>query len=112
MTLLAAIALIGLGAWGAFDGGEFNKTALIPVVFGVVLLALVPGVRKENKVVAHIAVSLVLLITLALFMPLMKAIGRSNTPAILRVGAMVVMCVLALVSYIQSFIAARKAREA
>ena len=33
-----------------------SPTALIPVGFGTVLILCTPGVKKQNKVIAHVAV--------------------------------------------------------
>jgi hypothetical protein len=111
ISLLNAIVLIALGAWGYFGSETPSPTALIPVIFGVLLLFLNPGIRKHNKVVAHIAVVLTLLILLGLAMPLKGALGRSDTAAIARVAVMMATTVLALVVFINSFIQVRRARQ-
>ena len=80
------------------------------MVFGVLLLAMNNGVKKENKVIAHIAVLLTLLIIIGLIKPLTGAMGRGDSAAVARVATMLVLGVLAMVSFVRSFIAARKAR--
>ena len=55
--------LIAIGLWGYLE--VTSPTALIPVGFGAALILCSSGVRKENKVVAHIAVLLTLLILIA-----------------------------------------------
>jgi len=104
-----AILLVGLGIWGYFSGT--SMTALIPVGFGIVLLALNSGVKKENKVIAHIAVVLTLLVLLGLIKPFLGTIERGNTLGIFRTGAMVLSTVIAMFYFIKSFIDAKKARE-
>ncbi|MEO1335629.1 MAG: hypothetical protein AAFV29_08285 [Myxococcota bacterium] len=111
-SLINAISLVALGAWGYFGSATPSATALIPVGVGVLLLACAPGVKKENKAVAHIAVLLTLLILFGLIKPLTGAIGRADSAAILRVGVMLATTVLAMVAFVQSFIAARKSRQA
>ena len=111
-NLVNAIILIALGAWGYFGADKPSPTALIPVGAGVALLCMYPGVLKHNKTIAHIAVSLTLLLLLALIMPLMSAIGKGNSMAIYRVAIMMVSCAVAMFFFIKSFIDARKAREA
>jgi hypothetical protein len=113
-NLINALALIGLGLWGYFGAAvdDRSPTALIPVGFGVVLLAMFPGVLKHNKLVAHLAVGLTLLILIALIMPLKGAIGRGDTLAMTRVGLMMLTSLFAMVMFVKSFIDARKAREA
>jgi hypothetical protein len=44
-------------------------------------------------------------------MPLKSALGKSDVGAIIRVSLMLLTTILALVSFIQSFIKARKERE-
>lgn len=111
-NLLNAVVLIGMGLWGYFGSASPSKTALIPVVAGVIFLALNNGVKAENKVIAHVAVVLTLLIALSLFMPFKGAMGRGDTMGMVRVGAMILTGLIALGSFIKSFIDARKAREA
>ncbi len=110
-SLINALLLIGLGAWGYFGSETPSNTALIPVIAGCILLALYKGVKMENKVLAHIAVLITLIMVLGLAMPLKGAIGRDDTMAAVRVGIMFLSTIVALVAFIKSFIAARKARE-
>tara|TARA_X000000950_G_scaffold277469_1_gene366954 strand:+ start:4721 stop:5071 length:351 start_codon:yes stop_codon:yes gene_type:complete len=110
VSLIHAFALIGLGGYGYLSSDTPSVTALIPVVFGVLLLAMNNGVKKENKVIAHIAVLLTLLIIIGLIKPLTGAMGRGDSAAVARVATMLVLGVLAMVSFVRSFIAARKAR--
>ena len=110
VSLIHAIALIGLGGYGYLSSDTPSVTALIPVVFGVLLLAMNNGVKKESKVIAHIAVLLTLLIIIGLIKPLTGAMGRGDSAAVARVATMLVLGVLAMVSFVRSFIAARKAR--
>ena len=110
VSLIHAVALIGLGGYGYLSSETPSVTALIPVVFGVLLLAMNNGVKKENKMIAHIAVLLTLLIVIGLIKPLTGAMGRGDSGAVARVATMLVLGVLAMVSFVRSFIAARKAR--
>lgn len=111
-NLVNAAALIALGLWGYFGSESPSPTAFIPVGAGLVLLALTNGVKTENKVVAHIAVLLTFLLILALAMPFKGAIERGDTMAMVRTGIMILTGILAMVAFIGSFRAARKAREA
>ena len=111
-SLINAVVLIAMGLWAYFAAASAPKTAFVPVGFGLLLLALNSGVRKENKVVAHIAVALTTLVLLSLIMPLVGSIRRGNEMAIVRVGLMMASSVYAIVYFIKSFKAARLAREA
>lgn len=110
VSLVHAIALIGLGGYGYISSDTPSVTALIPVVFGGLLLAMNRGIKNENKVIAHIAVLLTLLIVIGLVKPLTGAMERGDSAAIARVATMLTLGVLAMVAFVRSFIAARKAR--
>lgn len=112
VSLLNAIALVVIGLLGYLLPEKPSATALIPVVFGVILLACNPGVRSHNKVIAHIAVLATLLILLGLVMPLMGAVKRGDGAAIGRVSVMLITTLLALVVFVRSFIEGRKAKVA
>ena len=112
-NLINAGVLIAVGLLGYFGLETKAPTALIPVGFGALFLIMHPWMKKENKVVAHIVVVLTLLLILMLMgMPLRKAIANSNTGATVRLGAMILAGIFAMVSYIKSFRDVRKAREA
>jgi len=66
---------------------------------------------KGNKVVAHAVAGLTLLISIALIMPLIGSIGRDDMVAVFRVGVMMAASLFALVIYVRSFIAVRRARQ-
>ena len=57
ISFVNAVTLISFGLWGYIDV-DYSPTALIPVVFGVIILALNSRLKKENKTVAHIVVLL------------------------------------------------------
>ena len=112
-NLLNAATLIVMGLWGYLASDSPSPTALIPAIGGVLLLLMSKGVKTENKVIAHVAVVLTLLMILALAaMPLKRALSSGDTAATIRIGVMLVTGVLAMVAFIGSFRAARKAREA
>ncbi len=110
VSLMNAVVLIGFGLWGYLGSETPSVTALIPVVFGVLVLSLYKGVKKENKIAAHIAVFLTLLILGGLVKPLAASIGRGDSMAIMRVSVMMVTTVVALAAFIKSFIDVRRAR--
>lgn len=110
-SLINAATLIVIGLYAYFTAEDPSLTALIPVVFGGLLLTMNGGVRRENKAIAHVAVILTLVILIALVMPLRGAIGRADTPAIIRVVIMMATTLMAMVFFVRSFIQARKNRE-
>lgn len=108
VSLINAIILIVFGLWGFFGSENPSFTALIPVVFGVLLLVLNPGIKKENKIIAHIAVVFTLLVLIGLVMPLKGAISRDDVPAIMRVSVMLLASIAAMVAFVKSFVDARR----
>ena len=106
ISFVNAVTLISFGLWGYVDV-DYSPTALIPVVFGVIILALNSGLKKENKTVAHIVVLLTFLILGGLFKPLMSTIESGSAVRITRVGLMMLSTLIALVVFIKSFIANR-----
>lgn len=102
-----SLVLILVGLWGFIDV-DYSPTALIPVFFGVILLLCSNGVKNENKVIAHIAVLFTLLILVALVgMRLPKSL-ESGGAGLFRVITMIITSSVSMISFIQSFIAARK----
>ncbi|MDJ0979034.1 MAG: hypothetical protein QNI87_10930 [Erythrobacter sp.] len=110
-NLLNAFVLIAMSAWAYLSSVTPSLTAVIPGVFGMALLLCQQGVMRENKLIAHVAAGLTLVVFVALIMPLRGAFARGDTLAILRVAAMMATSWFAMIAFIRSFIAARKARE-
>jgi uncharacterized membrane protein (UPF0136 family) len=109
-SLLNAIALIAMGLWGYF--ATASNTAFISVAFGAALLLCNSGLRKENKTIAHVAVVLtflVLLVYLGRLLP--KSLESEDLMKIVRTIIPIATGAWAMVAFIRSFIAARKARE-
>lgn len=111
-SLLNAIILIIMAGWGYLSSDTPSVTALIPLIIGVILLLLNKGVKNENKVIAHIAVLLTVLILFGLVKPLMGAMDRGDNMALFRVGLMLLSTVVAIIYFVRSFIEARKNRSA
>lgn len=103
---LNSIVLIALGLWGYID--VQSPTALIPVGFGVILLLCSNGLKKENKIISHIAVLLTLVILVALVgMRLPKSLVSGGL-GLVRVSAMILTSILSMVAFVLSFIKARR----
>jgi len=102
MTLNAMI-LIALGVFGYVTSS--SPTALIAPAIGVILLALVIPVKKDNSVAAHIAVSLT---GLTMIMFFVVGAMRGNIVIIL----MAAVTLIAFVFYIADFMKRKKEREA
>ena len=105
-NLLNSITLILLGLWGYIDVN--SPTALIHVVFGAILLLCNKGLKNENKIIAHIAVMLTFLLLIALVgMRLPKSLDTGGI-GLYRVIGMILTSALSMVSFVSSFISARK----
>jgi len=111
INLINASILIIVGLFGYFGSETPSVTALIPVFAGVILLLLIKGMKDENKVIAHVVVTLTLFVFIALFKPLMGAIARNNIGAIIRVLIMILTNLTALIIYIKSFIDVRRNKK-
>ncbi len=109
-SLINALILIAFGLWAYFGSETPSKTALIPAGFGVVILALYKGIKKEDKIAAHVAVLLTLVILIALIKPLTAAVGRSDALAILRVVIMLLTSAVSLFFFVKSFVDVLRAR--
>ncbi|MAZ58730.1 MAG: hypothetical protein CMP56_04945 [Flavobacteriales bacterium] len=113
-NLINSLILIILGFWGAFPfimHQTGSATSLIPIIFGILLILLNPGLKKECKIRSHIVVLLTIVILISLFMPLKGAIERTDTTAIIRIIIMMVSSLFATFTFIKSFIAARKQKS-
>ncbi|MEX0983283.1 MAG: hypothetical protein WD577_12860 [Bacteroidales bacterium] len=66
------------------ESNDFQYTALIPSLFGIILLSLGKGIKLENKIVAHIAVLLTLI--LAVFALVMLIINSGDGMLLTRKG--------------------------
>lgn len=108
VNLVNAIILIALGSWGYIGSLTPSPTALIPVFTGIILVAITPGFKKGNRVLAHIAVILTLLILLGLIKPLTGAIGRADNLGITRVLIMMATSLTSMIVFVKSFIDARR----
>ena len=117
MTVGGFLTALGVGSWLAT--GQESPTALIPAVFGLLLLLLGTAARKESlrKHAMHGAAMVGLLGLLG------SARGLMGLPALLsgeaeRPAAVLAQCIMAVGCAIfvwlcvRSFIAVRKAREA
>ena len=114
-NMLNVLTLIAMSLWAYFayeptpDKMSPSVTTFIPLVFGVILLLCHNGIKKENKIIAHVAVLVTLLSVIGLVIkPLMSALDEDRFMSVFRVGAMILTGVLAMIIFIQSFIRNRR----
>ena len=141
-TIICGLALVVIGVYGYIQGTEHAeadyqakmtkwaddgkpdpapviknvKTALIPAVFGGILVlcglvvAIMPNLRKH---VMHLAAMVGVLGAVGGFVPIIRSGDFDFTKPAVRNGLlMTVVCVVFVVLCVQSFIEARKARKA
>ena len=111
LNVLTLIAM-SLRAYFAYeptpDKMSPSVTTFIPLVFGVILLLCHNGIKKENKIITHVAVLVTLLSVIGLTKPFMSALDEERFIAVFRVGAMILTGVIAMITFIQSFIRNRR----
>lgn len=116
-NLINGLTLILMPLWayltyeGTAEKPEQSITALIPLFLGLILFLCNNGIKKENKVIAHIAVVVTLIALLGLFMPLKAAIAEDRTLSVVRVAIMLFTGMLAMITFVRSFIANRKSKQ-
>ena len=117
MNLINSLSLIILGVWGYIDVSNYalntiisfeHWTALIPVIFGFILLLCQNGIKNKSKVIAHIAVLVTLLIFIALVGKRLPISIEQGGVGLFRVLAMSLTSLIALILFIRSFIENRK----
>ena len=116
-NLINSLTLILMPLWayltyeGTAEKPEQSITALIPLFLGIILFLCNNGIKKENKVIAHIAVVVTFIALLGLFMPLKAAIAEDRTLSVVRVAIMLFTGMLAMITFVRSFIANRKSKQ-
>ena len=110
-NLLNSITLILLGLWEYYStlpGGSWtpnSPTVFLPVIFGVALFLCNAEIKKENKLISHIAVFLTLIILGGLCFRLTKEMSTSSQ---YRMIAMIATSAFAMITFVISFINANK----
>jgi hypothetical protein len=102
------LILMPLWAYVTFEASAekaINATAFIPLFLGVILLLCNRGIKNENKTIAHIAVVLTLIAIVGnVSKPLLTAIQEGRVLSIFRVSVMLLTSILAMITFIKSFI--------
>ena len=121
-TLFCGLLLVALGVYGFVNGtpnaetGAKPMTALIPAWFGLVLLACAGVViwkEKLRKHVMHVAAVVGVLGVVGGFMPVIRSGGFDLEKSAVKNGLiMSAICAVFVLLCVQSFVEARKARQA
>lgn len=113
-NLINSLILIVMPLWAylTYENSNIDSTqsitALIPMFIGVILFFCNKGIKNQNKIIAHVAVILTLLALVGLFKPLTAAISDSRGLSIFRVSLMLMTCAFSIITFVKSFISARK----
>ena len=108
-NIINSISLVLMGIWGFIDVS--SPTALIPLVFGVLIFIcylLSQQSKKLNLIFAHVAILLTILILFALIgTRLPKSIDEGGV-GLVRLIIMIGTCTFSIFIFFKSFIEARK----
>jgi hypothetical protein len=105
VTLINAIVLVALGLWGYLAKSEPTTDAtLIPMAFGLVFGIALPLYQEENRLISYLFLVLTLLLTIALWIPMVRAYQAEQTSELIRLSLMVLSCCLALFYYLVAFL--------
>lgn len=108
--LLVAVGIIGYG-YGWYMGNQ-SVTALIPAVFGVVLMLLGYVSNAKESLRKHMMHVAVLLALIGFILPAGRLISKAGefvvSAATLSQIAMALLCLVFVVMSVRSFIAARR----
>lgn len=107
-SLINSAALVVIGLWDYVATQSLSSTNMILVAAGIILLFLYNGIKREDKIVAHIAVVVTLLAVLSLIKPIIEAIEGGETMLLVRNLIILFTGMLALVYFVKSFIDARR----
>ena len=112
ITILFGVLLIATGLGGYFGTGSEQPTALIPAGIGIILL--ICGVLAANENRRMMAMHIAVLFGLLGAIGVIPVLFKENQPQAALISKLVtlVLCLVFVGLCVQSFIAARKAREA
>jgi uncharacterized membrane protein HdeD (DUF308 family) len=118
-ALLVLVGIVGYGTATPNDEGKISPTALIPAFFGaaLVLCGALAFNDKLRKHVMHLAAMVGLVGAIGGFMPLVRQYNKTGEfdpakPSAVAGELMILVCVVFVGMCVNSFIQARKAREA
>ena len=120
ISLMMGLILVAVGCISYFGTGTESKTALIPAFFGagLTLCGLISLAKPSlNKHVMHAAAMIGILGVIGGFVPPIRQLSKTGevdlgSPAFLGGVALSIASAAFVVMCVQSFIAARKARQA
>ncbi|MBE0650375.1 MAG: hypothetical protein IH595_05995 [Bacteroidales bacterium] len=109
-SLINSVALVVIGLWDYIASQILSSTNMVPVAAGIILLFLYNGIKKEDKIIAHIAVVITLLVFLSLIKPFAEAVETNDKTVLIQNLILMLTGLLSIVYFVKSFIDARKNR--
>jgi predicted neutral ceramidase superfamily lipid hydrolase len=117
VNLVYSLILMAAGMTGFIlrylEVRDFQFTALIPFIFGILLLALTRGISRQNKIISHLAVVLTLIIAAMTAVMFIK--NSAEGFKLTRKGIIFILIIFSsftvLTLYIIRFIRIRKSLE-
>ncbi|MEM7242257.1 MAG: hypothetical protein AAF429_08735 [Pseudomonadota bacterium] len=106
-----AIVLIIMADWAYLSADVPHFMMLIPAIVGFILIFCNRGIKRDDKMIAHIAVLLTCLMLLSGLWYVVQGLRLGDMLMVLRNGAMSGTSILAMVYFIKSFRDARRARD-
>ena len=118
-ALLIVIGGVGYGTATPGEDGKVSLTALIPALFGAILVVCGVLSFKDSlrKHVMHLAAMVGLIGVIGGFMPLIRQYNKTGSfdptkPSAISGELMILVCLVFVALCVNSFIRARKARKA
>ena len=110
-NLLNGLVLLIVGILGYLEisnsaTNDFSPTVFIAPAFGILFLLLTPGLKKENKIVAHLVVLLTFLLGTMLLIMFIKRLSTGSNltdPSMIRFLIMIISCFTAMIVFVGSF---------
>ena len=110
-NLLNGLVLLIVGILGYLEisnnaTSDFSPTVFIAPAFGILFLLLTPGLKKENKIVAHLVVLLTFLLGTMLLIMFIKRLSTGSNltdPSMIRFLIMIISCFTAMIVFVGSF---------
>ncbi len=116
INFITAFVLVCAGLFSYFSNPLRPPTALIGVGLGLILLAMTPGLKSNNKIIAHVVVVLTLVFAIMTASMALKSRTEPDLEKrnrrLMVFGVMSLTCFAATGFYVAGFIDKRKQRQA
>lgn len=115
VNLVFSIFLIAIALFGLFarylDEGDWQITAMIPAVFGVVLLPMTGGIKRDSRLIGHIAATVVVVLFISMIAMFFREGGLMLTRKNVIFQLITLFSIYYIIINIRYFIRRRKGLE-